>query len=48
VNSDKGIAQYQTIVVVIKAKDGIPSVIQVFGKTYVLQHGSQYKGKKEK
>jgi hypothetical protein len=36
--------RYRPIVTVLKVKKDVPSVIQVSGRTYILQHEDQYKG----
>ena len=39
--------KYRPIVTISKQKKGVPTVIEVSGKRYVLEHKDTWKGKKK-
>lgn len=40
--------KYRPVVIVLKVKNGLPTVISIGGQVYILQHKDGYTGKKAK
>lgn len=39
--------KYRPVVTILKMKKGVPTVIKVSGRTYILRHEDQYKHRGE-